>query len=448
MQAPNVQLYPGSTDTANVKKLQDYLVSLGLLDKGAITGSNSAGYGIYGPKTTEAVRQLQIKLGVDTSAGGIGNYGPLTSAAATKTTTQPQQTQTQQQQSQEQQNVPKEVYSLLFNGQTKNFNSPQELENFKNYVANSGQGGTIVHGNITSTYQPNGTSTGNGGYFYNNSVYPNGTGPLASQFPSQTNAGQPVQTPTNQNPAPASNPAPTQTQPDTYNPFAMGTVNTTTQTSTPIQTTAPTVNNQSSTVFQNVPEGSLNFGDKNYLTPDEFSALQKTYYDEQTPYYDALQSYDMAGYDNTQNSILGNYNATVADYTARAQEDLDSLNDSEGKNGTWASSERLKRRTNLQDKYNRSFQNLYNQNVDNLYKNRLDRAYQYGDSNVGNNSGLQLGQVNFGDTYSTPTLSGNGGVYNPFGFQGRKNVERQNNAFLGATNQLETFTYPYKYKTN
>jgi len=86
MQAPNVQLYPGSTDTANVKKLQDYLVGLGLMTQAEV----DTGYGVYGPKTTAAVSKLQQKLGVDTSAGGIGNYGPKTSAAAlSSTTTQP-----------------------------------------------------------------------------------------------------------------------------------------------------------------------------------------------------------------------------------------------------------------------------------------------------------------------------------------------------------------------
>jgi len=84
MQAPNVQLYPGSTDTANVKKLQDYLVSQGLMSQEEV----DTGYGIYGPKTTAAVSKLQQQLGVDTSAGGVGNFGPATSAATIKKTTQ------------------------------------------------------------------------------------------------------------------------------------------------------------------------------------------------------------------------------------------------------------------------------------------------------------------------------------------------------------------------
>lgn len=81
MQAPNVQLYPGSSDSANVKKLQDYLVGLGLMTQAEV----NTGYGTYGPKTTAAVSKLQQQLGVDTSAGGVGNYGPMTSAAALKT---------------------------------------------------------------------------------------------------------------------------------------------------------------------------------------------------------------------------------------------------------------------------------------------------------------------------------------------------------------------------
>lgn len=267
-------------DKASVQKLQDYLVSLGVLDKSYITGANSAGYGVYGPRTKAAIAAIN-----------------------------------------------------------------------KNGTANK-----------------------------------------------------------------------------EYNPFSMGEVKLNTNTSNPALST-----------------GNINLGGNNYLTPEEFSALDKTYYDEQTPFYNAQQNYEIGGYDNVENNILNNYDLTRRDYEARAQEDFDTLNDTEGKNGTWASSERIKRRNNLQSKYNRSFEGAYNQNVDNLYKNRLDRAYNYGDSMVGNNSALTRYGVNFGDTTSSTNVLGSGGQYNPFGFQGRRNVERKQNARLGALNQLETFTYPYKF---
>ena len=61
---------------AQVLQLQQYLMSRGLLTQKDI----DTGPGVYGPKTTAAVAQLQNSLGVD-SAGGVGFYGPKTIAA-------------------------------------------------------------------------------------------------------------------------------------------------------------------------------------------------------------------------------------------------------------------------------------------------------------------------------------------------------------------------------
>lgn len=72
---PSVQLSPGMTGD-DVKKLQDYLVSKGLLTE----AQKSTGYGTYGPATTAAVLQLQKNLGVDYSSAP-GTYGPRTLAA-------------------------------------------------------------------------------------------------------------------------------------------------------------------------------------------------------------------------------------------------------------------------------------------------------------------------------------------------------------------------------
>lgn len=73
---PSAVLQPGSTDVASVKKLQDYLVSQGLMTQAQV----DTGYGIYGPKTTAAVLALQKKLGIDYSSGP-GYFGPRTIAA-------------------------------------------------------------------------------------------------------------------------------------------------------------------------------------------------------------------------------------------------------------------------------------------------------------------------------------------------------------------------------
>lgn len=69
---PTVALQPGATGM-DVKKLQDYLVSQGLMTPEQV----ASGPGIYGPQTTAAVLALQQKLGVDYSSGP-GFFGPKT----------------------------------------------------------------------------------------------------------------------------------------------------------------------------------------------------------------------------------------------------------------------------------------------------------------------------------------------------------------------------------
>lgn len=73
---PSATLAPGSADSANVKKLQDYLVAQGYMSQAQV----NTGYGVYGPQTTAAVAAMQNKLGVD-NTGAVGYYGPKTIAA-------------------------------------------------------------------------------------------------------------------------------------------------------------------------------------------------------------------------------------------------------------------------------------------------------------------------------------------------------------------------------
>lgn len=76
MQPPQIALQPGSTNTAAVKQLQDWLVANGYMTQAQV----NTGYGTYGPQTTQAVLQVQQKLGVDNSTGP-GYWGPRTLAA-------------------------------------------------------------------------------------------------------------------------------------------------------------------------------------------------------------------------------------------------------------------------------------------------------------------------------------------------------------------------------
>lgn len=81
MPYPTTQLQPGMTGDA-VKQLQGYLVSKGLLTNDQV----ATGPGVYGPQTQAAVAALQKSLGVDTSGGGVGYFGPKTIAAIQGTT--------------------------------------------------------------------------------------------------------------------------------------------------------------------------------------------------------------------------------------------------------------------------------------------------------------------------------------------------------------------------
>lgn len=76
--APTVALQPGSTDSASVNALQDYLVAHGYMT----AAQKATGPGIYGPQTTAAVLAMQKNLGIDYSSGP-GDFGPITIAALT-----------------------------------------------------------------------------------------------------------------------------------------------------------------------------------------------------------------------------------------------------------------------------------------------------------------------------------------------------------------------------
>jgi murein L,D-transpeptidase YcbB/YkuD len=73
---PNTNLQPGQTGQ-EVKKLQDFLVSKGLMTPEQV----ATGPGIYGPQTTAAVKKFQQQNGVDNTSGP-GYWGPRTISAA------------------------------------------------------------------------------------------------------------------------------------------------------------------------------------------------------------------------------------------------------------------------------------------------------------------------------------------------------------------------------
>ncbi len=69
---PQINLKPGDSGD-DVKKLQDYLVSQGVMTQEQV----NTGYGTYGPQTKNAVAELQKKLGINVGTDA-GFYGPKT----------------------------------------------------------------------------------------------------------------------------------------------------------------------------------------------------------------------------------------------------------------------------------------------------------------------------------------------------------------------------------
>lgn len=72
---PNVNIQKGSTDSANIKKLQDYLVDQGYMTQAQV----DTGYGTFGPQTTAALTAWQKANGVG-DASSWGNWGPISIA--------------------------------------------------------------------------------------------------------------------------------------------------------------------------------------------------------------------------------------------------------------------------------------------------------------------------------------------------------------------------------
>lgn len=120
---PNTNLQPGQTG-AEVKKLQDFLVSQGLMTPQQV----ATGPGIYGPQTTAAVKAWQQQNGVDNTSGP-GYWGPKSIAAASGTgKTDPNQPYSDQEYTDAVGNHP------IIQKYTSQGNSPADLE----YAASSG----------------------------------------------------------------------------------------------------------------------------------------------------------------------------------------------------------------------------------------------------------------------------------------------------------------------
>lgn len=158
------------------------------------------------------------------------------------------------------------------------------------------------------------------------------------------------------------------------------------------------------------------------LSEADYAAIRNRSEQELAPFYNAQKQYEVG---DTQREIA-DQNVGYSEATNQLQrEAVDTANEqdnTEGMKGTWASSARQSRMNSLQNKYNTQFSSLYNQAQSNLSKLRNNLAYQYGDKAVTDNNPITRYSANLSKRNFTQDSPG--GQYNPFGFEGRRNVEQ------------------------
>jgi peptidoglycan hydrolase-like protein with peptidoglycan-binding domain len=149
--------------------------------------------------------------------------------------------------------------------------------------------------------------------------------------------------------------------------------------------------------------------------------------------------------DNYLRSSLGDYERVAGDLQSAGVADFNTLNDNEGKSGTWASSARGDRMKSLESGYRSKFQDLYSKSLADLQSKLQGQEYNYGAENTPTAS-LNSYTPNFTTTPSFQSTSSN--IYNPFNFVGRKNAERAAGIQAGTNEILSTQFKPLTIKTN
>lgn len=179
------------------------------------------------------------------------------------------------------------------------------------------------------------------------------------------------------------------------------------------------------------------------LTPEAIQGFRDMVEKEQSGYYNQLQQKEYADTDSLLKQQLYNYDSGIESYQTKLGEDLNTLNDSEGQRGTWASSGRQERLNSLQNTYNTAFKDLYNrtfaQTQDKLRQAEFDTGYKTPQT-------MNLIQANLSQTKSPQFQTTSSNVYNPFNFVSKlqqdkvTNTETEVNRRLGR--QMDNpFTY-------
>ncbi len=178
------------------------------------------------------------------------------------------------------------------------------------------------------------------------------------------------------------------------------------------------------------------------LTPQAIEGFRQTAQAEYAKYFDDMSAKTNQDTDSFLQSSLQDYNSTTDNLKSRLGQDVNALNNNEGIQGTWASSARQERLDSLQNTYNTSFRDLYNKTLSNMQNKLRDSEYQ---NKYTPQTQLNLNQANISQTQSPQFTSTSSNVYNPFGFAGRQQAERQSAVNTQANNLAQAQMYnPFK----
>lgn len=174
------------------------------------------------------------------------------------------------------------------------------------------------------------------------------------------------------------------------------------------------------------------------ITPETLQVNREITDAEQAKYYQQLEQRSRGDLDSYLSSQLRDYGLSDEALQSGLVSDKNTLNDTEGIRGTWASSARKERANSLLNQYNQKFQANANTVADNFGDKQRDFEYNFG-ANVPNPV-FNKTQASF--TGEKPTFaSTQSQAYNPFGFVGRYNAERESNKRAGGTQNLTTQMY-------
>lgn len=174
------------------------------------------------------------------------------------------------------------------------------------------------------------------------------------------------------------------------------------------------------------------------ITPETLRVNREIADAEQAKYYQQLEQRSRGDLDAYLSSQLRDYGLSNEALQQGLMSDKAILDDTEGIKGTWASSARKERANSLLNQYNQKFQANANTMEDNFGAKQRDFEYNFG-ANVPKPI-FNKTQASF--VGEKPVFaSSQSQAYNPFGFVGRYNAERESNKRAGGTQNLTTQMY-------